>query len=64
MQKSLKLVNLQPLLQSCEGLVVVLYRGCGVIRGSKLSIFDQESRLRWYFEGSGILPDFEKLLND
>ena len=38
----------RPVFEDCGGFVVVLRRGCGVIRGSKYIISDIEYRLIWY----------------
>ena len=39
-------------------LVVVVGKGCGTIRGSKVKICDCGVKLRWYFCGSGDLVIF------
>ena len=53
-----KYKGVQPLLGVLVPLVVVLKRGCDLVRGSKVKICDCGVKLRWYFCGSGDLVIF------
>ena len=44
----LKKVNMQPLLWVYKGLVVIVWWGCGVIRGLKSIICGLDKEVLWY----------------
>ena len=47
-RKSSKSRGVGPLFGVCKGFVVVIRRGCGVIRGPRSIVFDHKTHLLWY----------------
>ena len=58
--KSSKSKGVWPGFKVYKGFVVVLWWGCGVIRGEKLVICDIDSLLRWYMIKSLLFKCFLK----
>ena len=50
-----------PLLRDYKSFMVVVGRGCGLIRGSRLRIFDFEYKVRWYLIESLVSRIFRKV---